>query len=131
MSDRYLLERAAKAAQIEISFGGYPHKSMWRKDEYEPDCPCINNDPRQVWNPLLDDGDALRLAAKIGIDLMFYSHYKSGKEDGLVASATDHNLISDSSMDEPHNGDIYAATRRAIVRAAAALAPPPNIRGNE
>lgn len=41
------------------------------------------------WNPLTDDGDALRLAVKLNLDI----RYK----------------------------DSYAATRRAIVRAAAAI----------
>jgi len=51
------------------------------------------------WRPLTDDGDALRLAVKLGID---------------VAKAVV--LYWDKTSTDP-----YAATRRAIVRAAAAM----------
>ena len=52
MTDRELLELAAKAAGIKTSL----HKetdSLWI-------------DGPRVWNPLTDDGDALRLAVKLG-----------------------------------------------------------------
>lgn len=52
------------------------------------------------WSPLTDDSDALRLAVKCN----------------LLQSA----LLSSCLSSEP-DGDPYAATRRAIVRAAAAL----------
>ena len=59
MSDRDLLERAAKAAGIEL----------WHEDVF------TNGITRKVsqsgilcWNPLIDDGDALRLAVKLNIE---------------------------------------------------------------
>jgi hypothetical protein len=101
MTDRELLEMAAKAAGIEIELipecGGryfvHTHgNSMW-------------------WNPLTDDGDALRLAVKLGI---CYGPNFDG--DTAVAFGREGRNIT-----EDHGTDPYAATRRAIVRAAAAI----------
>jgi hypothetical protein len=83
MTDRELLELAAKAA-------GY-----WAA---EFNCPA--NLPRPDWNPLTDDGDALRLAVKLN----------------LWEAVCDGYQHADSSDSDP-----YAATRRAIVRAAAEI----------
>ena len=84
MTDRELLELAAKAAGIEL-------------DEYTLD----------VWNPLLTDGDALRLAVKlkmhIDCELRCASTNERSWEDG------------DGVIDDA------AATRLAIVRAAAEI----------
>ncbi|MFS2103625.1 hypothetical protein [Ralstonia sp. Ralssp135] len=94
MVDRELLERAAKAAGHEFKFG--------------EDCIAMYKDlnglyyPSQ-WNPLTDDGDALRLAVKLNItDLCL--------------------VVGQLVLAEGFQQDKYAATRRAIVRAAAALA---------
>ena len=89
MTDRELLENAAKAA-------GLP----W--DQW-----VINGDAS--WNPLTDDGDALRLAVKLGI---CFGPNLDG--DMAVAFGSDGRNIT-----EEHGDDLYAATRRAIVRAAA------------
>lgn len=64
------------------------------------------------WNPLIDDGDALRLAVKLGGELRIHieEHWSAF---GMI--------YSDEGMFEYHNGDPYAATRRAIVRAAAEI----------
>jgi hypothetical protein len=60
------------------------------------------------WNPLTDDGDALRLAVKLGMDVCFGANYVIVR--GSVQTPTV------NSADDP-----YAATRRAIVRAAAEI----------
>jgi hypothetical protein len=88
MTDRELLEAAAKAAGNGFVIG--------------------------YWNPLTDDGDALRLAVKLGIDLTFYLDAQG--EGPWVEAATD-----DAARDELLQADPYAATRRAIVRAAAEI----------
>lgn len=64
------------------------------------------------WSPLTDDGDALRLAVKLGGELRIHieEHWSAF---GMI--------YSDEGMFEHHNGDPYAATRRAIVRAAAEI----------
>jgi len=95
MSDRELLEMAAKAA-------GYDglRWSMLRQCFY--DCSGI------YWRPLDDDGDALRLAVKIGL------HLTNSKTDAWSSR-------EDVTAIEPLSTDQYKATRRAIVRAAAEI----------
>lgn len=95
MNDQQLLELAAKAADDGIVFYG----ECWRAQS------------GREWNPLLDDGDALRLAARLHllIDL---------REDGVHTTILgDYGL----NVDELHGEDAAGATRRAIVRAAAAI----------
>ena len=98
MSDRELLEVAAKAAGYEID--GYSEKygalvslvdgvSMW-------------------WDPLTNDGEALRLAVKLGIRI-------TNNQSDAWATTPDAIAI------EPLTNDPYAATRRAIVRTAAEI----------
>jgi hypothetical protein len=65
------------------------------------------------WNPLVDDGDALRLAVNLSIEFQF----SAGAT--WVKWCIGHNSVH--LHHEPHNGDPYAATRRAIVRAAAEI----------
>lgn len=112
MTDRELLELAAKAAGVdyipaehekskeaELRFG------LWLKfpDNYE-----VPDDVRRRWNPLTNDGDALRLVVKLNIDVCFGANYVITR--GSVQMPTVNNA------DDP-----YAATRRAIVRAAAEI----------
>ena len=67
------------------------------------------------WNPLTDDGDALRLAVALR---MCVDPWGSGAS--AVVEVNNRALVA-----EPHYGDDPGrATRRAIVRAAAELAPP-------
>ncbi len=68
----------------------------------------VNDAGSDYWNPLTDDGDALRLAVKLNIDVCFGANY----------------VIARGSVQMPivnNANDPYAATRRAIVRAAAAI----------
>jgi hypothetical protein len=64
------------------------------------------------WNPLTDDGDALRLAVKLGVQITIVLDGDDGDHppQTMVDWAT-----------EEHGNDSYAATRRAIVRAAAEI----------
>lgn len=62
------------------------------------------------WNPLTDDGDALRLAVKMKLAVVI-------RDDDTRANQ----YLNDSKRREFHDADPYAATRRAIVRAAAAI----------
>lgn len=59
------------------------------------------------WSPLTDDGDALRLAVKLGITFRHFGHKVSA--------------VGTTQCDEYVGDDPYAATRRAIVRAAAEI----------
>lgn len=96
MTDRELLKFAAKAAGIEGD-GGY----YWAPDG-------------EAWNPLINDGDALGLAAKLRLELRFLDlDHPAGPP-----RVTFHNV---SGLVELAGNDLLAATRRAIVRAAAEI----------
>lgn len=112
-SDRELLELAAKAAGVEYNAEeSKPHPKsgafwgLWLVFHDEP-----SEYDRRYWNPLTDDGDALRLAVKMGLDLMLYGDTKSAHPGSRGPMAG-----------ERSGSDPLAATRRAIVRAAAAIA---------
>ena len=72
------------------------------------------NDGCADWNPLEDDGDALRLSVKLRLNLNFEEW--DGAE---YACAVPHK--SYQGQDEVIGDDENAAARRAIVRAAAAM----------
>ena len=102
MSDREMLEFAAKAAGI----GGGWQFVRGR------DTPIFYRDVGgRVWNPITDDGDALRLAVKLRIDV----HYG----DSVVVA--ERVFPQEVGVAKAFDGDPLAATRRAIVRAAAEI----------
>ena len=128
MSDRELLEFAAKAADIfltpETLARAFP-KWKWDKD-FEPRHEGelgmsgavlvydydgkLSGTTRKAWNPITDDGDALRLAVKLRMS-MFHSL-------SVVFMVDDD---GDIEVEESHRRDPLAATRRAIVRVAAEI----------
>ena len=95
MTDRELLELAAKAAGIELKWSG------------EMDVPPRMQPSWESWSPLTDDGDALRLAVKLLITVTFGANY-------VIVGGNQMPLVNNAN-------DPYAATRRAIVRAAAEI----------
>ena len=104
-TDQELLEKAAKAAGIlHVDYTGIDYDGL-------SGLQLIDGIGRhtQSWNPINDDGDALRLAVK----LKLWTHSGMGKYHD---------------QDDP-----YAAPRLAIVRGAAAIgeAMPPTQGGNE
>ena len=106
MTDRELLEAAAKAAGIETH--------GWRAHAAKPGLymlPITETGAYLVWNPLTDDGDALRLAVKLGMSV-----HCPHKHSAFVGVGETPNQFLERPGDDP-----YAATRRAIVRAAAAM----------
>ena len=94
MIDRELLEMAAKAIGLE---------EAKMRIEFNQ------------WNPLEDDGDALRLAVKLGLILGTYAHYVT------VDLLSPNDRIETITVWHSQTNDPYAATRRAIVRAAAEI----------
>ncbi len=107
MLDRELLELAAKAADVKGTF-----IEKCPEDGY-PGYTCGIGTSRQInklWNPLTDDGDALRLAVDLSLDIM--------GDCGKMYVSSLHNPWPEGIVLEP---DPYAATRRAIVRAAAEI----------
>ena len=96
MTDCELLELAAKAA-------GFQNYTM-RGDTVFVETGAARGDSGYYWNPLTDDGDALRLAVMLGLYDLDALLFQFGN-DPLIDTGT----------------DPYAATRRAIVRAAAEI----------
>ena len=109
MSDCELLELAAKA------HGGIPAAVVGA----EPGYYWCGATCAPQWNPLTDDGDALRLAVKLKL---FVDNCGAFSEcAGFVGDDDDTRRIGCEELHEHHGGDPYAATRRAIVRAAAEI----------
>lgn len=110
MDDRTLLEAAARAA------------GMWPLPYWE-DGRGFGVPDREWWNPLTDDGDALRLAVKLRISL---DHNHAGDQQRYVVAERPgcEGCFAPVCEIEDHIEDESlrpAATRRAIVRAAAAI----------
>ena len=96
MTDKELLELAAKAAGIERSDFGW----------------AVPGFGIGSWDPLENDGDALRLAVKLKLQISFGNrHVSVFDEAGFINFQTE--VLA-------HRGD-DAATRRAITRAAAEI----------
>ena len=113
MTDRELLKLAAKAAGIECEIEQFSNGR----------CTGTNQYSEIVFDPLTDDGDALRLAVKLRIDV--YTLPINGEAVTVTAK---HRMRSDllrqpnpTSSTEMLARDPCAATRRAIVRAAAEI----------
>jgi hypothetical protein len=100
MTDKELLEFAAKAAELP-ECGWMGPAFMYVKDNTFTD-----------WNPLTDDGDALRLAVKLQLKIEHYS---------LTSDGFDRVGAGHGNAPIKYENDPYAATRRAITRAAAEM----------
>lgn len=108
MSDRELLELAAKAAGLPP--GNDVGQYAWDPQQECLICIGVSIRSDTPWNPLEDDGDALRLAVKLGLDV--FSRPAQWAECGRVGCAGSR---------EKYGDNPYAATRLAIVRAAAEI----------
>lgn len=137
MTDRELLERAAKAAES----AGMPTIQT----EAGPQILARSTNKGEIyrlWNPLTDDGDALRLAVRLGMFVSFWGFFKECTDgDGIKrcdlvkpefpqamarcpTGKTPYAELSPTAYaTEAIGNDEMAAARRAIVRAAAAMAP--------
>lgn len=71
------------------------------------------------WNPLEDDGDALRLAVSLEIGVM--SKVNRDPSERNVSVAVTPYSVHQKRIVEKHNEDPGAATRYAIVRAASEI----------
>ena len=113
MTDRELLELAAKAA-------GYP-------PEWHGSIKIETANGTRKWSPLEDDGDALRMAVKLGLSIAPYPIFGINQQDKhsvLVKRHTKGDLLrapNNTESIERYGDDPYAATRRAITRAAAEI----------
>lgn len=112
MTDHEMIELAAKAVGLEYQL-------------YEDDQPIRDITGRYLlpfsigwWSPLYDDGDALRLAVKLKIDPMFDITTHIG-EPAIGATYPANGDFAN--VVERIGSDPFAAARRAITRAAAAI----------
>lgn len=98
MSDRELLEFAAKAAEYVLTDGSQGYRTFRCKGGVE-------------WNPLTDDGDALRLAVKLCIEI---SPCPECDSVACEPKGRPDSVITTEALDD-------YGVRRAIVRAAAEI----------
>jgi len=106
MNDLELLRLAAKAA-------GLPLSSEW-------DCAAEGrgiivghgHGDLRPWNPFVDDGEALRLAVKLGIGIEFYPDHDSVR--AIIMDNSGDSTECSAEMDDH-------GTRYAIVRVAAEI----------
>lgn len=99
MTDRELLELAAKAADIDWC--------AYHPDRVDNCSLCLQPNGR-IWNPLADDGDALRLAVKLEL-LSGPDFWREMSVQCAMAAL------------RGEKQDPYATTRRSIVWAAAEI----------
>ena len=117
MTDRGLLEAAAKAAGLRWSRNPeITHDGLW--------ITAPAHRIKTYWNPLSDDGDALLLAVTLGIAVMPYPIYASNKHSVIAKQYRSKDIMrkrNPTEMVEVYGTNPAAATRRAIVRCAAAI----------
>jgi hypothetical protein len=98
-TDRELMELAAKAAGLSIDYWADPKHPV-----------VVDGEGRKFgWAPLSFDSDALRLIVRLGLCV---------KVDNRAGFSW---VKKSTGSSVPHNGDPYAATRRAVLLAAAAI----------
>jgi hypothetical protein len=119
-TDKELLELAAKAAAIAYDPArSEPHPTsgawfgLWLRYDREP-----HEFDRRYWNPLTDDGDALRLAVKLRIKTVHWDAHGTTRASTVAVPPYEAGL---NDVVQFSDGDDYAAARRAIVRAAAEI----------
>lgn len=112
-TDRQLLEDAARAAGMELGPVGQEIGSA----HFDGEGLCKYHSGGFVswrWRPLTDDGDAFRLAVKLRLQVTPGTY---NKEEATAYSAG----VAEAHEKVHYQQDLEAATRRAIVRAAAAI----------
>ena len=106
MNDKELLENAAKAAGYDVI---YASEYYFMRDVQ---CGALT-----IWNPLDDSGQALCLAIDLGL-LVDCDDSVQEVEAVLAMTGDDSDYVRCA---ESYGKDKHAATRRAIVRAAAQI----------
>ena len=110
MDDRELLERAAKAVGIKLC--------VWGSRGSENFAEIIGPTNVRRWNPLDDDADAFRLAVKLALLVDVIDDDTEHCTEVVWSGCY---MTHGYRIRQNHDGDPYAATRRAIVRAAAEI----------
>lgn len=117
-TDKELLELAALAA-------GLTHLNVWSEKITDHDSPHYGlpalhwgefGGEANSWNPLVNDGDAFRLAVKLNLDVTVFV-----VESGIEVQVYGDYDESPMPTTEEFEKDGCSATRRAIVRYAAEI----------
>lgn len=116
MADRQLLEDAARAAGHANGIYG----------ELSGDAPVMYFQTIGIWDPLGDDGDSRRLQVACDLAVIPYPIYAKPKHSVMVKRYEDslavyRGEVQEIATIENYGADQYAATRRAITRAAAEI----------
>ena len=116
MTDREMLELAAKA-------GGYARHEYVENSARDGRVVTGHYDSllEVCINPLTDDGDALRLAVKWMIRVSVNRAFRLSIPGSVTVEYPDRDGCYFALGEAVTNGDPYAATRRAITRAAAEI----------
>jgi hypothetical protein len=119
MTDRELLEFAAKAAGGLARFDISPDKWPWLQA-------VVDGKPQPYpvrWNPLTDDGDALRLAVQLELSILLRPYRVEVTSWLQTTDVLGFGIPPTPRVKaiEPYGTDPHTATRRAIVRAAAEI----------
>ena len=112
MTDREMLELAARAAGIKGKVINAEGLGAWIP---------MPGASSAVWNPLDDDGDALRLAVQLMIRVSVNRAFRLSIPGSVTVEYPDRDGFYFALGEAVTNGDPYAATRRAITRAAAEI----------
>lgn len=120
MTDRELLELAAKARGITGRWTDDYDHGMYDAHYFGPTWGLVVEMPdgdSRCWNPLTDDGDALRLAVdlEMTVSLLRYNTVRVEVQPISGWPTADHTKVLELRDDK------HAATRRAIVLAAAEI----------
>lgn len=115
MSKRELLEAAAQASGMRWSHDPeITHDGLW----------IVSPTIRTCWDPLTKDQDAFFLMVKLGISVMPYPVYALDKHSVVAKRYRSMDVMRDKNpteIVEVYGSDPAAATRRAVVRCAAAI----------
>lgn len=116
MEDRELLELAAKACGLELKFRALTNMPG------AVEMPRIvhENGVTEKWNPLEDDGDALRLSVSLQLSIR-NEHVSAGSAYCTDSSEKDYPVVDSGDNEDHVIASDYAATRRAVVMAAAEI----------
>lgn len=114
MTDRELLELAAKAVGYKLEFepDDSPFPGAAFTYDADPDG-CLT-----IWNPLTDDGDALRLAGTLKLSV---TQIPAEDGDGPCIFVSDEKSRDLDWEEVEEESERQSAIRRAIVRAAAEI----------
>lgn len=110
--DKELIELAAKAAGITLVSKLMPNPDGTETLEFFQ---LFDNGRIGTWNPMKDDGDAFRLSVKLHMKIYTGEAYPWDSE------VADYSMRFSGVCDEDEEPDPYAATRKAITRAAAEI----------